>query len=154
MRVYVDTCCFSVVTKSLDVPQNTKALSELRMLLFMIENGHLSYVHSGWLDTEISQAQPESTRRKIRSMIPSGAWPSVGLEGRVKIAARKIEQEQGFDMEDARHLASAIEGKVDFLITFDKDFFEKARQNAKVLPLEVLWLPDWFSKVFDAKKTA
>ncbi|MBP9893519.1 MAG: PIN domain-containing protein [Planctomycetes bacterium] len=153
MRVYVDTCCFSVVTKSLDVPQNAKALSELRMLLFMIENGHLSYVHSGWLDHEIGNTKPPSIRRKIRAMLPRKWFANVPYSAELGKAGDELAARCSMGVEDAYHVASALAAEVDILISFDKDFVEKARQNAKLLhPMRVLWLPEWFGEVYEAQK--
>ncbi|MCC6572993.1 MAG: hypothetical protein IT462_04295 [Planctomycetes bacterium] len=151
--IYIDACCFGVfVEKRIDV----EAQAEMRFLLAAIEYGRLRFLHSSWLRTELSETRPVSKARKLLSYVPQQAG-FVGLSAEVKQEAQRLARWTGLESDpsglyDCRHLASALHGGANFLVTFDSNFHEKCRQHVKLFaawrPFRVVWLPGWEQEVY------
>lgn len=147
--VYLDTCCFGVVAqKRTDVDAQRALLALLAQFEFL----QLRYCGSTWLEIELAKAQPRSKARRLSSLVPREDL-HVPLTPKVKRLAiqlrAKLKDADESALPDCRHLASAIVGGADFVVTYDARFFEFMRQcGTMIKPVKPVWLIGWQEVVF------
>jgi predicted nucleic acid-binding protein len=148
--IYIDTCCFGAATHR--TKESLAALTELKVLLFHVQQGTLRFAFSGWLDAEIEATRPIGKLRTLRKLLPRIYDADVPLSPEVRVEAKRWTLNCGFEETDALHIASALDAGAVYLITFDADFHEKARQ-CKLLGgrLKVIWLLDCLTEVLHGK---
>lgn len=147
-RVYLDTSCVGRL-----IDDSGPALTAVRSLLAAIDDGLIVFVDSAWLDTELREARPTTTRDFLLKSIPHGQW--VQWDSALRRDAVRWAIALGLDGDesgeaDCRHLACALRGDADVLVTHDGRFYEAMRQNAKLLtPLRPARLLQWQEVVFE-----
>lgn len=147
-RVYLDTSVFGRLIESANAARDA-ALA----LIAEIEHKQLVFVDSAWLQKEVDEIEPRSIRLMLKAAIPDGDWvqwdTALGREARSWVIALGLEDDES-GIPDCRHLASAIRGSADVLVTHDGQFFEALRQHAKLIaPLKPSKLIGWQEVVFE-----
>jgi predicted nucleic acid-binding protein len=121
-RVYLDSSCIGRV-----LDESGEAKDALLALLANIEHKQLVFVNSAWLDSELRETEPKPVRVKLLKAVPKGEW--VQWDRALARSALKWATALGLDDDDSgeadcRHLASALRGRADILITHDGRFYE------------------------------
>jgi predicted nucleic acid-binding protein len=118
MKVYLDNCCFN---RPYDVQEQLSIKLETQAKLFiqhLVYEGHISLVWSYMLDYENSLNPFESKRIAIEK------WKNLAivniLETQTIINDAENIQKTGIKVQDALHIACAIDAKADYFITVDK----------------------------------
>jgi predicted nucleic acid-binding protein len=96
-------------------------------VLELAEAGALALVTSTILLVEargggLGETADESGERELLAYLDHPAWALVELDRAVALRARRLCLRFGLHNYDAVHLASAIEGRAEVLMTFDKRF--------------------------------
>jgi len=146
LRLYLDLCCFN---RPYDDQSQTRIWLEAQAKLVLqqkIRDLTCELLWSSTLDFENAQNPFEERRHAIgqwRGL--ASAW--VMADAQVVNLARQA-MAFGVGEYDALHLASAIVGKADILVTTDDKLIKRARQFGKikaVLPVEALAiLEGWY----------
>jgi hypothetical protein len=122
-------------------------------LLVAFTGNVLTFVDSGWLDTELRQTEPESSRNMLLRSVPNGHWVQWDAALRrdaVRWAIGLGLQGDDSGEADCRHLACALRGDAGVLVTHDGRFYEAMRQHAKLLvPLRPAKLIGWQEYVLE-----
>ena len=146
MRIYLDLCCFN---RPYDDQSQTRIRLETEAKLVLQQKVRAFACELLWsstLDFENSQNSFDERRHAI------GQWRSLATavvmaDAQVIYLAREA-MAFGIGEYDALHVASAIVGKADILVTTDDRFIRRLRQFDKIkafFPVEaVAFLENWY----------
>lgn len=146
LRLYLDLCCFN---RPYDDQSQTRIRLETEAKLVIqqkIRGGECELLWSSALDFENSKNPFEEHLHAIREWRKL-AVASVMADAEVLKLAREA---MALDIReyDALHVASAIVGKADVLVTTDDRFIKRMRQFGKIMmlfPMEaVAYLEQWY----------
>lgn len=148
VRVLVDACCFLVY-----VTGQVKDVPAARQLLEHIQDGEIQLVESPAILTEVppkhegDNASRGGKRLMILGLLESEAVEYVDLTTAVARKAGDYMVSYGLDSMDAIHLATAVLGKVDVLVTLNTLDFPMDHSVEGVLVLS----PEDFLRRFFAR---
>ena len=134
MRIYLDCCALNRPYDDLSqMTVNLEAQAKLQ-IQFWIQNGQYDLVSSEMLMTEIDDCPFEIRRKGIRDFVEENATIHVGPRNNQEIdqMARDI-MRTGVKYKDACHVASAIIGRCDCLISTDKRLLKYNTDALKIL---------------------
>lgn len=146
MRLYLDLCCFN---RPYDDQSQTRIRLETEAKLVVqqkIRDGQCELVWSSTLDFENSRNPFEEHMQAIREWRNLSVLCVMADVGVVKIAREAMSF--GIGEYDALHVASAIAGNADALVTTDDKFIKRMRQSGMIkmlFPVEaVAFLEKWY----------
>lgn len=134
MRIYLDCCALNRPYDDLSqMTVNLEAQAKLQ-IQFWIRNGQYDLVSSEMLMKEIDDCPFEIRRKGITDFIEENAAFHVGRANNQRIdqMARDI-MKTGVKYKDACHVASAITGRCDYLISTDKRLLKYHTEALKIL---------------------
>lgn len=135
MRLYLDCCAYNRPYDDLTgkVTVHLEAQAKLH-IQECIRDGKYELVTSEMLLTEVEDCPFEVRRRGIMSFIEENASVHVGSINNTEVdrTARKI-METGIHYKDACHVASALLGKCEYLVTTDKRLLKYKSDKIKLV---------------------
>ena len=146
-RVYLDASCIGRI-----LDRDGDAQQSLLALLAQFEYDQLVFIESAWLRRELRQIKPRTARMKVSKIVPKGDWvqwdSALGREADEWVLRLGLMDDDS-GLADCRHLACAIRGEADVLVTHDGRFYEALRQHAKLIkPLRPAPLVGWQEIVY------
>lgn len=141
IRIYLDNCCFN---RPYDEQRQETVRLETQAKLMVqtaIHNETLTLVWSFMLDFENSE-NPYDERREAIADWKALSVAYIDAQESVREKAKLLEA-NGIKSKDALHLACAIAGQCEFLLTTDKKFIKKGLQvqGIKIInPIDFIYI--------------
>ena len=141
MRVYLDNCCFN---RPYDEPiQETIRLETQAKIAIQdkIKEGKIELIWSFILDFENSE-NPYDDQQSAIAEWEHLSRDNIAVQEAIRNQASLFEK-SGLKAKDAIHLACAIAGKSDYLITTGKNFIKKGKkltEIAVVNPIDMIYI--------------
>ena len=135
MTLYLDLCCLK---RPLDDQTEERVRLESQAILIILarcDRGQWGYVSSEVLEDE-NALNPDPDRRERTARVLRRSRHRIALTDAAVIRAEQLIS-QGFKDYDALHMACAVSGRVDVLLTTDDRFLSRARKLAVSLELPV-----------------
>ena len=143
IRVYLDNCCFNR-------PHDEQAQETVRletqaklMVQTAIHSGTLELVWSFILDFENAE-NPYDDRREAIADWKTLSVAFVNAQESIREKAKSLEA-NGIKSKDALHLACAIVGQCEYLLTTDKKFIKKGLQVSEIKiinPIDFIYIQE------------
>ena len=135
MRIYLDCCAYNRPYD--DLSQKVMVQLEAQAKLYIqhcIRDGKYALVTSEMLMTEVGDCPFEVRRKGIMDFIEENSSVHVGANNNVTVdrMAREI-MESGVKYKDACHVASALLGEAEYLITTDKRLLKYQPDKIKLI---------------------
>lgn len=133
--IYLDNCALARLDDVIAGKRHQREAEHVRAVLRLCREGKHQYVFSGWLAFEIGELVKDQVKRlkRYRNIPPEIFY--VPLDNAVYgTEAELIERAttDRIDPKDALHVASAIRGGADFLITVDRALLRWGRKVGKI----------------------
>lgn len=136
MRVYLDLCALKRLFDERQQERVHLEAEAIALILERLDRGAIEICTSEALEEENSR-NPDPVRRARAAQLLAGFSPQIRVTTKVRAMADRL-QGLGFGGFDARHIACAMHGRADALVTSDDRLIRLATLRAKDVGVRVV----------------